>query len=117
MSRPVFSKKADRNAFLFSLTNKDNKPVKMKIDSFKHESSMYCDSSYGPSFGSGCDIRIADNANTTMNSRSNLGSTYSHPQYAFETDEAETFLAGTFEFQLDEIEVYVREKINKKNLD
>jgi hypothetical protein len=54
----------------------------------------------------GNDIIIADNANTTMGSVSNLGVSYSHPQYAFGTDEAKSFLAGSRQFQLNEIEVY-----------
>jgi hypothetical protein len=44
-----------------------------------------------------------------MNSRSNLGFTYSHPQYEYGTNEAQTFLAGSYQFQLDEIEVYQKE--------
>ncbi len=44
-----------------------------------------------------------------MDSFSNLGSFYKHPQYAFETTEASTFLAGIFNFHLDEIEVYQKE--------
>jgi hypothetical protein len=38
-----------------------------------------------------------------------MGWTYSHPQYTYETNEAFTFLAGSFEFQLGEIEVYHKE--------
>jgi hypothetical protein len=38
-----------------------------------------------------------------------LGHAYSHPQYAYGTNEAETFLAGSHFFQLDEIEVYQKE--------
>ena len=44
-----------------------------------------------------------------MDSCSCLGGTYKHPQYAQGTNEAETFLAGSFNFQLDEIEVYRKE--------
>jgi hypothetical protein len=44
-----------------------------------------------------------------MDSYSELGFTYSHPQYAQGTDEAEKFLAGSFNFQLDEIEIYQKE--------
>ena len=44
-----------------------------------------------------------------MGSFSNLGHTYSHPRHAFGTNEAQTFLAGSFHFQLDEIEVYQKE--------
>ncbi len=100
--------KSDPNAFLFSLTNKENQPLKMKIDSNRHQHAIGCDSSCGPIFG--VDIRIANNANTRMNSLSSLCFTYSQPQYAFETDEAETFLAGSNPFQLDEIEVYEKKE-------
>jgi hypothetical protein len=54
----------------------------------------------------GEDIFIGNNANTTMHSHSELGSSYTHPQYAYETNEANTFLAGSHKFQLDEIEIY-----------
>jgi hypothetical protein len=99
--------KSDPDAFLFSLTNKDNKPVKMNIDPNRHKYGIYCHSEYGPSFG--YDIHIANNANTTMDSYSNLGWTYKHPQYRFGTNEARTFLTGSYQFKLAEIEVYVRE--------
>jgi hypothetical protein len=99
--------KSDPNAFLFSLTNKDNTPVKMNIDPDKHEWAIYCDSEYGPTFGS--DIVIRNNSNTTIDSYSDLGSDYNHPQYGYGTNEAKTFLAGTEWFQLDEIEVYQKE--------
>ncbi len=99
--------KSDPNAFIFSLTNKDNRPVKIKVKSSQHKYAIFCDPRYGPTFG--CDIIIENNANTTMDSRSNLGDCYSHPQYAYGTNEAEKFLAGSHEFQLDEIEVYEKE--------
>jgi hypothetical protein len=99
--------KSDPNAFIFSLT--DNTPLKMKIDPKSHQYAIRCDSRYGPTFGCGSDIHIANNANTTMNSYSNLGITYRHPQYAYGTNEAKTFLAGSNRFQLDEIEVYQKE--------
>jgi hypothetical protein len=44
-----------------------------------------------------------------MDSYYNLGRTYKHPQYEEGTNESETFMAGSFEFQLDEIEVYQKE--------
>ena len=93
-----------------SLTNKDRNPLKMKIDSNRHESAIRCHPKFGPIFGSGDDIRIADNANTTKKNHSRLGDTYKHPQYAFGTDEARTFLAGSNRFQLDEIEVYQKKE-------
>jgi hypothetical protein len=101
--------KSDPNAFMFSLTNKDNKSLKMKID--PNGSAILCFSSFGPTFGSFfcSDIYVANNANTTMDSFSILGWSYKHPQYAFGTNEAQTFLAGSHYFQLDEIEVYQKE--------
>ena len=101
--------KSDPNAFLFSLTNKDNQPAKMKVDSNEHQYAICCDSDYGPIFGVGPDIIIANNANTTMDSYSNLGDSYKHPQYGWGTNGANTFLAGSKSFQLDEIEVFQKE--------
>ena len=98
--------KSDSNAFLFSLTNKDNKSLIMKINPDYPQHAIRCDPKYGPSFGYGHDIRIV---NTTMDNYSNLGYSYSHPQYGFETNEAQTFLAGSNPFRLDEIEVYQKE--------
>jgi hypothetical protein len=103
---PKAKYKSDPNAFLFSLTNKDNKPLKMKIDPNTPESAIYCNFSSGPSFGGGRDINVSDNANTTIKSNSGLGSSYKHPQYTFGTNGAKTFLAGSYNFQLVEIEVF-----------
>jgi hypothetical protein len=98
--------KSDPNAFIFSLTNKDNLPLKMKIG-YIHDDAIYCYSRWGPTFGR--DICIANNANTTMDSYSKLGFTYIHPQYEYNSNEADTFLAGWHCFQLDEIEIYQKE--------
>jgi len=101
--------KSDPNAFLFSLTNKDNKPLKMKIDPNQHQHAIQCSLSSGPIFG-GCDIAIDNNANTTMDSYSQLGFFYKHPQYTKGTNEAKTFLAGSHKFRLDEIEVFQKKE-------
>jgi hypothetical protein len=100
--------KSDANAFIFSLTNKDNQPLKMKVDPNKHQYTLYCHSECGPTFGD--DICIADNVNTSMDSYSHLGCTYSHPQYSWGTIKAQSFLAGSNKFQLAEIEVYQKEE-------
>ncbi len=100
--------KSDPNAFIFSLTNKDNQSLKMKIDPNQHGEAIYFDSDNGPTFG--CDICIPSNPKTTMDSFSILGHAYSHPQYSFGTDEAQTFLAGSHQFQLDEIEVFQKKE-------
>ena len=97
--------KPDQNSFLFSLTNKDNKPCKMKIDPNQHNRAISCHADYGPIFGFN-DIEISNNSNTNSNSLSNLGDVYKHSQYNAGTNEAKSFLAGTEKFQLSEIEVY-----------
>jgi hypothetical protein len=97
--------KSDANAF--SLTNKDNTPLKMKIEPNRHHCAICCCSVFGPTFGD--DINIINNPNTTMDSHSDLSHTYSHPRYEFNTNEGQTFLSGSYNFQLDEIEVYEKE--------
>ena len=67
--------------------------------------SIACSSSSGPIFGYGIDIQINFNSNENL-SYSNLGSVYRHPKYAFGSNEAKSFLAGSHEFKLSEIEVY-----------
>ena len=98
--------KADPNAFLFSLTNKDNQPCKMKIDSSKQDKAIVNSFEHGPIFGDGHDICIFNFPNKTSDNYSNLGTTFKHPQYAFETNEAKSFLAGSHKFQVSEIEIY-----------
>ena len=95
--------KSDPNAFLISLTNKDNQPSKMRQINTNH--SIYCHSSYGPTFGAGFDIYICNAANTTAGSQSKLGVSYEHPQ----PSQGQSYLAGSNPFQLSEIEVYQKE--------
>jgi hypothetical protein len=98
--------KADRNSFIFSLINKLNKPIKMK---WSKNNGILCDSSYGPIFGGGHDLFIADKSNTNSSSSSNLGNSYTHPDYAYGSNEAKSFLAGSHIFQVTEIEVYTKQ--------
>jgi hypothetical protein len=79
---------------------------KKKYDQY----GFYCNSACGPSFGK--DIHVANKSNTTIDSYSKFGITYLHPhayEYEYVTMKAETFLAGTFNFQLDEIEFFQKE--------
>ena len=95
--------KSDPNAFLFSLTNKDNQPSKMRqINTTK---SILCHSAYGPIFGIGGDIYICNLANKTSASFSNLGRSYQHPQ----PTQGHSYLAGAEYFQFSEIEVFQKE--------
>jgi hypothetical protein len=92
------------NAFIFSLVNNDNKPIKMKANQ-NIQQAIYCHTSYGPIFG-GSDFEICSNSNTNASSLSNLGHTYQHPNYQYQSNEAKSFLAGSFNFSTSEIEVY-----------
>ncbi len=65
-SSTVAKWKSDQNAFIFSLTNKDNQPLKMKINPNEHESAIWCHPKLGPTFGFSGDFWIANNSNTTM---------------------------------------------------
>ena len=64
-------RKWDANAFVFSLTNRDEVPCKLRTTRSAH--SIYCSSQNGPTFGL-YDIAIANNANAS----SNLGDVYKH---------------------------------------
>lgn len=56
------------------------------------------------------DIFIASESNTNENSRSNIGWSYVHQSYQYNSDIAKTILAGSHKFQTVEIEVF--SKIN-----
>ena len=92
-----------KSAFMFSLTNKDNQPCKMK--QISSASSIYCRSNYGPTFGSGHDLYICDYSNTTTYSHSHLGQSYEHPQ----PSQGHLYLAGSRLFELSKIKVYLKE--------
>ncbi len=64
-----------------------------------------CNSSYGPTFGGGYDLYICNNANTTAGSFSKVGNSYQHPQ----PSQGASFLAGSHQFHLSEIEVFYKE--------
>ena len=97
--------KNDSNAFIFSFTNIVNKPVKMlyKNDGY----STYCESNCGPTFGGGNDFYIGDNCNANGSSFSSLLS-YTLDGYTYGSYESQSFLAGAYNFQVSEIEVFQR---------
>ena len=113
----ISKNKADVDAFIFSLTNKDNQSYKIKVnDSNK---AIYCNSNWGPVYGGSInpagnriirgDIRVTDNCNLNEESASFLSDNYKHPKYLYGTIEAASFLAGSPKFKVDEIEVYQKE--------
>jgi hypothetical protein len=95
----------DPNAFLFSLINTYNTPVKMLV-TYPQEAIYSYYSYYGPTFGSGLDLYINDGGSYSY---SNLGYSYQLPSFLNTTSgspSAQSFLAGSYNFKAFEIEVY-----------
>ena len=65
--------------------------------------AIYMNPSYGPTFGGGHDIYIADNANDNGNSYAKFASSYNLPSGV---NDQTTILAGSFRFTPDEVEVF-----------
>ena len=91
--------KQDATAFIYSLTHK------AKCAKQKNTKSIIDNSSCGPIFGAGRDIIIWDDCNTRSDnyceSRDSEGATYALPAGA-----DNSFLAGSRNFSVKEIEVY-----------
>lgn len=97
--------KSDSNAFIFSFINLDKKPLKMKCKN--PNNAIYCFPRCCATFGEkDSDIFICSNSNTIIGSHSNLGHSYSLPN---SYKQAKSFLAGSFNFLISEIEVYTKE--------
>jgi hypothetical protein len=99
--------KNDPNAFLFSLTNKENKFLKIYCN--RTLKAIYANSNTGPIFGS-FDIFVSDNSNLNKKSTSNLGNHFKHPNFRDDSKETKTFLAGSEKFTVEELEVYTLSK-------
>ena len=98
--------KNDPNALLFSLVNREDNPLLMKcIDPSK---AIFCSPENLPVFGRR-DLVIRSNSNISNESYSNLGSSFKHPEHAYQSNEARSFLAGNYKFQTVEIEVFCKE--------
>ena len=100
-------------AFLFSLVNNENRPLifehtneSRNIEEADARGSVWPNSNSGPIFGSGHDLYIADKSNTNDDSYSSLGFTYTHRDFQRDSESANSILAGTQFFEVDEIEVF-----------
>ena len=109
--------KYDNSAFLFSLVNDENRPLIFEhtngyenIDEKKTRGSVWSSSNNGPIFGGGHDLYIADRSDTNENSYSNLGFTFTHPEYPKRSQKINSILAGSKDFQVDDIEVFQLEE-------
>ena len=90
-------------AFLFSLKipSSEVRTANMYIKQDSCYCAMFHNYSYGPIFGSGNDLCITSNANNNNNSCSYLGDTYELPP-----GQTDTFLVGSKDFAVSEIEVF-----------
>lgn len=92
-------------AFLFSMVNPHGlRPTKLPLTK-NEENAICCDSSYGPSFGGGSDLRILGNANLNTSSYSHLGYSYGCP-----SGKEETFFTGSRNFSVTDYEVFGLQK-------
>lgn len=100
--------KHGKESFLFSLLNPSGAgPTLLPLKGSKNQNGIFCKSSYGPTFGAGFDLFIANGANANSESYSNLGQSYDGPPDA----NCETFLAGQRNFVVTELEVFVFQAI------
>lgn len=100
----------DNKCFLFSAKNANgSKMIKLDNNGPHHSNqySVYNGGNYGPTFGGGHDLYICDNCASTTSSYSNLGHSYASPSgLSYGTTQVQSFLAGSYSFQVSEIEVY-----------
>lgn len=98
--------KPDPGAFIFSLKNVSASPTRIRC--INPENAIYCHANYGPTFGKlwSCDIYVSDYSNRSTNNHSDLGISFEHSVYAWGSNEAQEFLAGSYYFKTNEIEVY-----------
>nr|XP_058947361.1 protein jagged-2-like isoform X3 [Pocillopora verrucosa] len=89
-------------AFIYSLENKEGlAPFKSMVK--RGSQAIYMGISYGPTFGGGHDIHIANNAGHNAHSYTNFGHSFLAPS---EVKEKVTVLTGTYHFTPDEVEVF-----------
>ena len=67
-------------------------------------SAIHQNSGYGPTFGRGHDIYIANNASNNTNSHTHFAYSYSFPSGV--KNSGKKILAGTIHFTPDEVEVF-----------
>jgi hypothetical protein len=101
----------DSKAFIFSLVNKEEKPFKV-MSSNEGKQAICCNPAFGPCFGGEGsyikDICVLSDSNFNKKSNSNLGYGYQHPDYVRETDRAQNILAGSNNFEIEEIEIFTK---------
>lgn len=94
------------NSFIFSFKNYYGlEPFKLHVK--RSDNAIYGNSGYGPTFGGGHDIYIANSAGSNTNSYSNLGHTYVQlAGYRYGSSDTRSVFAGSYNFQPHEVEVF-----------
>lgn len=95
-------------SFLFSIVNSAGLgPVKLDLKPDKTDKALRQDPQSGPVFGEN-DLYIGDNADQSAVSFSDLGHAYELPNNSLGagTVDARKFLAGSYKFIVDDIEVF-----------
>ena len=69
--------------------------------------ASYNNAGYGPTFGGGHDLHIANNCRRSRSSYTNLGYSYATPSnYRYSSSSAKNMLAGSYNFYCHEYEVF-----------
>jgi hypothetical protein len=74
---------------LFSLTNGE------KLTLTSPDMAIYNHPSYGPAFGSGYDLYIANQSNNNGSCYANIGSSYKNPNYNYNNQQSWTRFQGS----------------------
>jgi len=89
-------------AWIFSLVNATGKPLKVTASS--PANNAYCNSGYGPTWGSGHDLHI--NSNMKSNNNYTNPSSYKTVSPGYTGSFDKTLFAGAYKFVVDDIEVF-----------
>lgn len=103
----------EKDSFVFSLSNKLNKPM-VFTQIAGDQRSIHCDPTCGPCFGGGPDFRISDACDSNERSLSLLGSSFTNDDLKKSPDLAATILADGETFKVSEIEVFQRKRFAYK---
>ena len=94
-------------SFIFALRNNDNlAPFKAPLKYENDEDAIYRKMYYGPTFGTGRDLRIVHDTLNPPDSYATLGHTYQAPLgYTYNEDNTRSLLGGSSWFTPSEVEV------------
>jgi len=96
--------RSDTTAFLFTLVNPSNTPLKLPVLSIFIQYATFHYSGYGPTFGGGHDLYIVDNCNQNSDSYSYIHS-YTAPA-GLTGYIGGAWMLGSSKFQCKDIEVF-----------